>query len=79
AGLYTGFPSMILNIFQALGMILLGVLGTLPLITINSIEFSIGLTLWGPICSVMLIIAYLYTKKYVTLDFDWEKTNQNER
>ena len=79
AGLYTGFPSMILNIFQALGMILLGVLGTLPLITINSIEFSIGLTLWGPICSVILIIAYLYTKKYVTLDFDWEKINQNER
>ena len=73
AGIYTGFPLMILNVFQALGMILLGIFGTFPMITINSIEFPIGLTFWGPACSIILIIAYIYTKKNIILDFEWEK------
>ncbi len=79
AGIFTGFPLMILNAFQALGMILLGIFGTFPKITINSIEFPIGLTLWGPVCSIILIIAYLITKKYVILDFEWEKKKNGKK
>ncbi|MBY9019821.1 MAG: hypothetical protein KGD67_02105, partial [Candidatus Lokiarchaeota archaeon] len=74
AGTYAGFPSLILNLFQAVGAIVIGSLFSLPNITVGTINpFSIGLALFGPICSVILIVAYFFTKKYVTLDFDWEK------
>ncbi|MHA1670871.1 MAG: MFS transporter [Promethearchaeota archaeon] len=73
AGIYTGFPSIILNIFQAIGVFLLGVITSLPAITIGSNTFSIGYVLWGPLCSLILIVSYFYTKKFVKLDFDWEK------
>ncbi|GAH30136.1 unnamed protein product, partial [marine sediment metagenome] len=32
--------------------------------------FSIGLIIFGPIVSLILVISYFYTKKYVELDFD---------
>ena len=67
AGIYTGFPSIMLNIFQALGLFLLGVILNLP--------NNIGYVLWGPISSVLLIITYLYTRKFLKVDFDWEKKN----
>ncbi len=73
AGVYTGFPSIILNIFQAIGVFLLGVITSLPKIVIGTNYFSIGYVLWGPIVSLILIVSYFYTKKYVKLDFDWEK------
>ncbi len=73
AGIYTGFPSIVLNIFQAGGIFLLGAILTLPSITTGSLTYSIGLILWGPICSLILICSWLYTKKFVTLDFEWEK------
>jgi GPH family glycoside/pentoside/hexuronide:cation symporter len=74
AGVYVGFPSLILNVFQALGLLVLGLITSLPDISVGTLNFSIGLVIWGPICSVILLVSYFFTKKYVTLDFDWEKT-----
>jgi GPH family glycoside/pentoside/hexuronide:cation symporter len=74
AGTYAGFPSIILNLFQAIGAIVIGSIFSLPTITVGSLEpFSIGLAFFGPLCSLILIVSYFYTKKYVKLDFDWEK------
>ncbi|MHA1804467.1 MAG: MFS transporter [Promethearchaeota archaeon] len=73
AGIYVGYPSIILNIFQAIGVFLLGLITSLPAITVGTNTFSLGLVVWGPICSVILLISYFYTKKYVTLDFAWER------
>ena len=74
AGVYAGFNSIILNLFQAFGVFILGALiDFLPTITLNGEDVALGLIVFGPICSVILLIAYFYTKKYVTLDFEWEK------
>ncbi|QEE17129.1 MFS transporter [Promethearchaeum syntrophicum] len=75
AGIYAGFPSIILNIFQAISLFFTGWLIELPLITNvpDTEPFSIGLLLMGPIGSLFLIIALLFGKKFVTLDFSWEK------
>lgn len=73
AGIYTGFPSIMLNIFQAFGPLIVGAILSLPNVTVGSLTYSLGLVLWGPICSVILLLTYFYTKKYVTLDFEWEK------
>lgn len=74
AGIYVGFPSIILNIFQAFGLLILGVILSLPDITVGTQTFTMGLVLWGPLCSIIFIVTYLYIRKFVTLDFDWEKT-----
>ena len=72
AGIYIGFPSILLNIFQALGTTLLGfILEFLP--PVGGVSYSVGYVIWGPICTVFLIMAYFYTKRLITLDFDWEK------
>jgi Na+/melibiose symporter-like transporter len=73
AGLYDGFPSIILNIFQAFGPLVIGVVLSLPDITVGALTYSLGLVLWGPICSLILLVSYFFTKKYIQLDFDWEK------
>ncbi len=73
AGIYVGFPSIILNIFQAFGLLILGVILSLPEITVGTETFTVGLVLWGPICSIIFLVTYLYIRKFVTLDFDWEK------
>jgi glycoside/pentoside/hexuronide:cation symporter, GPH family len=74
AGTYAGFPSIILNIFQAAGVFLNGVLFGLPLISNGVGEpFTLGLVFFGPISSVILLISYFYTRRYVNLDFKWEK------
>ncbi|MFX0012065.1 MAG: MFS transporter [Candidatus Hermodarchaeota archaeon] len=77
AGIYAGFPSIILNIFQAIAVFLNGLLFALPSIT-NGIgdPFTLGLVIFGPITSIILLVSYLYTKKYVTLDFKWEGDSQ---
>lgn len=76
AGIYMGFPSITLNIFQAFGLFLLGIILDLP----NAgLDFSVGYLIWGPICSYILIIALLYTKWFIKIDFDWEKNLQNEK
>jgi len=77
AGIYTGFPSIILNIFQALGAFFIGTILSLPKLTrhyaTDPYSFSIGLIIFGPIVSVILLVSYFYTKKFVILDFEWEK------
>lgn len=73
AGTYLGFPSIPLNIFQAIGLMIMGSILELPEITVRSSTFSMGYVLWGPFCSLILIVAYWYAKKYIQLDFEWEK------
>jgi len=71
AGLYTGFPSILLNIFQAFGLLLVGALLLLP--APMGKDYSFGYLLWAPVGAIILAIALLYLRKYITLDFDWEK------
>ncbi|MBA7504581.1 hypothetical protein ES706_03227 [subsurface metagenome] len=73
AGIYKGFPSIVLNLFQIVGLLIMGVLLELPKIDVGTATFSIGHVIWGPICSLILIVAYFYSRKFVKLDFDWEK------
>jgi len=77
AGIYSGFPSIILNLFQAGGAFFIGAILSLPDLTRDYVpepySFSIGLLIFGPIVSVILIISYFYTRKFVQLDFEWEK------
>lgn len=73
AGIYAGFPSILLNIFQAFGPLIIGAILSLQDITVGALTYSFGLVIWGPICSLILIVAYFFTKKFVKLDFDWEK------
>ncbi|MHA2007009.1 MAG: MFS transporter [Promethearchaeota archaeon] len=77
AGIYSGFPSIILNIFQAGGAFFIGAILSLPDLVRHyvspSYSFSIGLIIFGPVVSVILLVSYFYTRKFVELDFDWEK------
>jgi Na+/melibiose symporter-like transporter len=73
AGLYVGFPSIALNLFQALGTFILGLITSLPKIAVGTLMFSCGYLLWGPICAVFLILTYFYAKRFIRLDFEWEK------
>jgi len=76
AGIYQGFPSIILNIFQAIGLMLMGLILELPSVSLimpaTGLDVSFGYLLWGPICSVILIATYFYAKRYIIVDFDWE-------
>ncbi|MFX1503013.1 MAG: hypothetical protein ACFFDH_18780 [Promethearchaeota archaeon] len=74
AGIYTGFLNTILNIFQAGGAFFIGAILSLPEISsTETFSYSMGLALFGPIVSVILLISYFFTKKFIKLDFDWEK------
>ena len=73
AGTYRGIPSIPLNVFQAIGLIIMGITLELPAITVGTSTFSLGYVIWGPICSLILIVTYFFAKKYIQLDFDWEK------
>ena len=74
AGIYAGFNSIILNLFQAFGVFVLGVaIESLPIITLTGQSVALGLIVFGPIASVILLVAFFYTRKYVQLDFEWEK------
>ena len=74
SGLYAGFPAILLNIFQAIALFITGFLLSLP--NVPGKEYSWGYVLWGVWCSGVLIVAYLFTKKLITLDFDWEKVRK---
>ncbi len=74
AGIYTGFPSIILNIFQALGLFLMGIILDLPNM---GLDYSVGYVLWGPVSSLVLICAYFFTRKFIKLDFEWEKSQDD--
>lgn len=71
SGLYAGFPAILLNVFQAIALFITGFLLSLP--NVPGKEYSWGYVLWGVWCSGVIIVAYLFTKKLITLDFDWEK------
>ena len=71
AGLYAGFPNVLLNIFQAVALIITGLILDLP--NVPGQTYSYGYVIWGVWCSGVLLIGYIYIKKYITLDFDWEK------
>ena len=73
AGIYTGFPSIVLNIFQALGLFLMGIILDLPNFGLG---YSVGYILWGPVSSLVLICAYLFTRKFLQLDFEWEQKHK---
>jgi len=71
SGLYAGFPQVILNVFQAIALFITGLILSLP--NVPGKDFSWGYILWGVWCSGVLIVAYLFTRKLITLDFEWEK------
>ncbi len=71
SGLYAGFPQILLNIFQAIALFITGAILGLP--NVPGKDFSWGYVLWGLWCSGVLIVTFLFTKKFITLDFDWEK------
>lgn len=77
AGIYAGFPSIVLNLFQAGSAFFIGVILSLPELTryyaTPVYSFSIGLIVFGPIVSIILLVSYFYTKKFIELDFHWEK------
>ncbi len=78
AGIYAGFPSIILNIFQAVGAFLIGAIFSLPNISpTGDFSYSMGLIIFGPIVSVVLLISYFFAKKYIELDFDWENKERS--
>ncbi|MHA1734085.1 MAG: MFS transporter [Promethearchaeota archaeon] len=73
AGIYTGFPNIVLNLFQALGIFMLGLVTSLPDLTTRGLNFSWGYVLGGPVCALILVLTYFYARKFVNLDFAWER------
>jgi hypothetical protein len=69
AGLFVGFPSIPLNLFQAVGSLLLGAVLDLQNVTVGTRTFTLGLVIWGPICAVVLVIVFFYSRRYIQLDF----------
>nr|MDO8098779.1 MFS transporter [Candidatus Njordarchaeota archaeon] len=68
AGVYTGFSSIPLNIFQFFSTLLLGLLLGLP--NVPGMNYSAGLLWWGPICSLILILGLLALRT-VNIDPDF--------
>jgi Na+/melibiose symporter-like transporter len=69
AGVYTGFSSIPLNIFQALSTVLLGFLLGLP--NVPGQTFSEGLLWWGPVSSLFIILG-LIVLRATNIDPDFE-------
>ena len=70
SGLYAGFPQVLLNIFQAIALFITGFILGLP--NVPGKDYSWGYVLWGVWCSAAILITLIYTKKFITLDFEWE-------
>ena len=70
SGLYAGFPSILLNIFQAIALFITGFLLSLP--NVPGKDYSWGYVLWGIWCSGVIVVVYFIAKKLITLDFEWE-------
>jgi len=70
SGLYAGFPSILLNIFQAIALFITGLLLSLP--NVPGKDYSWGYVLWGVWCSGVIVVVYIIAKKLITLDFEWE-------
>ena len=74
AGIYAGFPSIVLNLLQAFGLFILGLLFTYsPAYWRGKSLISMAMMYWGPVCSIFLILAIIFTIFFVKLDFEWEK------
>lgn len=75
AGIYTGFPSIPLNISQAFSAMLMGVILDLPrnLPVVGSPEqlVTMGYILWGPVAGIFVLLSVLVLFK-VDLDPDFE-------
>ncbi|HMF31144.1 MAG TPA: MFS transporter [Candidatus Lokiarchaeia archaeon] len=72
AGVYTGFPSIPLNIFQGISIIITGLLtDSLPLLANTGVSWYY--VLWGPLSAIYLMIAITILRKWIVLDFSWEK------
>ncbi len=79
AGLFTGFPSILLNIFQAIALYFSGIILSLPEVgNVMGNSFSLGYVIWGPICAVIFIITVAFVNRFIKLDFEWEKKTKNE-
>ncbi|HMF34904.1 MAG TPA: MFS transporter [Candidatus Lokiarchaeia archaeon] len=79
AGLYAGFPEILVNVFQALSMFVTGVLidkTIMPILPGTTVTW--GYVLWGPIGAVFLLIAFVFLRKYIVLDFAWEKSETDQ-
>jgi len=66
AGSYYGLISVPLNVLQATARFVAGFIADLPLV--EGRNYSIGLLLWGPVSSVLLIPCVLLLIKYVETD-----------
>jgi len=66
AGSYTGLISIPLNVLQALARFIAGFIADLPMVTDQT--YSMGLLVWGPVSSVLLIPCLLVLVKYVETD-----------
>lgn len=77
SGLYAGFPNVILNIGQAISLFILGFLESLPIVSLEK-NFSWGSVLWGVWCGIVFFIGFLFIKKFITLDFDWENEKKDK-
>lgn len=74
AGIFAGFPSILLNLFQVLATFIIGQLyRILPDFTVDALSFDLTEVLWGPLCLVFLLATYFFTKFLIKLDFEWEK------
>ncbi len=75
AGIYTGFPSIPLNICQAISALLWGVMFSLPeIVSVPSAptEFvSLGFLYWGPVAALFILLSVLMLFK-VDLDPDFD-------
>ncbi len=74
AGLYAGFPNILLNIFQAVALVITGAILALP--NVPGKTYSWGYVLWGVWCSIVLFIGFIYIRKFIKLDFEWEKKRE---
>jgi len=75
AGLYGGFPSIVLNLFQALSAFILSLMLAWPKISNGTGDpFSTGYVWWGPIAAIFLVVTYLYSRRFIRLDYEWEKS-----
>jgi len=66
AGSYYGLISVPLNVLQAIARFVAGFIADLPLV--EGRKYSIGLLLWGPVSSALLVPCVLLLVKYVETD-----------
>ncbi|HYA22432.1 MAG TPA: hypothetical protein VEG31_04625, partial [Thermoproteota archaeon] len=66
AGSYNGLISIPLNVLQALARFIAGFIADLP--TVAGQSYSMGLLVWGPISSILLIPCLYLLVRYVQTD-----------